>query len=164
MFVCSVLYVCMYVCMYEYNSMFNTFSYVCMYVRILYYDIYCIKLIYCTCIYASTVSHTCMRWYHILLSTFIRWFSRSLTPRQGQEEPQRILFRKAKFLGFLVENFLPFSITFSDYLERSASSKASDGGDADSYSISRCPIAVYVCMYVCMLTMCSYFIGSIFLI
>eukprot|EP01036_Dinobryon_divergens_P026902 gene26902-35598_t len=58
--------------------------------------------------------------------------------RQGQEEPQRVLFRKAKFLGFLVENFLPFSITFSDYLERTASSKVSDGGDADadSYSIS----------------------------
>jgi len=90
---------------------------------------------------------------HILILSLFFSFS------QGQEEPQRILFRKAKFLGFLVDNFLPFSITFNDYLERSASSKASDGGDAnsDNYSIARFPVFPLILL---LLAWCMYCYGN----
>jgi len=58
--------------------------------------------------------------------------------RQGQEDPQRVLFRKAKFLSFLIDNFLPFSTSYDDFVASQSSSSSSskslrNGDDGESY-------------------------------
>ena len=96
----------------------------------------------------------CKSHMYALVSYLIIYFHPVVLPvPYPQARPGRAtahIIQEGKVFRVSRRELFAFSITFSDYLERSASSKASDGGDADSYSISRCPIAVYVCMYVCM--------------
>jgi len=47
----------------------------------------------------------------ILAYSFARLtiYNSTQTHRQSQEEAQKILFQKAKFASFLIENFVPYS-------------------------------------------------------